>query len=115
MSFDPWLIAAIAALAAGAQQSVESEPAQAAHVQTRFALQLNEEASAAVDLTVPGPEKGNLLLLSLSFNWRYDDRWRFASSIGAYSRTNGETHEIFRVKETYAGLGGSVAETPQQP
>ncbi len=104
----PWRLAAllaIAAFAADAQSAGDPEPAPAKESgsETRYAVSLTEEGSTAVDLDAPGPHQGNLLLLSPSFSWRYADRWRFSTSLAAYARTQGDTHAILRVKETYVG------------
>src|SRR5262249_25045194 len=80
------------------------EDADESHAVTRFAVSLTDEGAMAVNLSAPGPDKGNLLLLQPSFSWRYGERWRFSSSLATWARTQGDTHAMLRVKETYAGF-----------
>jgi hypothetical protein len=72
--------------------------------QTRFALSLYEEASAAAGLRVPGPWFGNLLLAQPSFSWRHAQRWRVAASLAAVGTTHSESHGQLRVKEAWGGV-----------
>ena len=105
MSLRLGYIATLLAITAVAQSCGDPEPAPAkeSRVETRYAASLTEEAGMAVNLDTPEPDKGNLLLLSPSFSWRYAERWRFSTSLAAYARTQGDTHAILRVKETYVG------------
>ena len=75
-------------------------------IETRYSVSLTGEGRMAVNLTTPVPSKGDLLLLQPSFALRFEDRWRFSTSIAAYTSTQGDTHATLRVKETYAGYSG---------
>ncbi|MGO9232327.1 MAG: hypothetical protein ACLQKA_24280 [Bryobacteraceae bacterium] len=70
----------------------------------RYSLSLTEEGSFAAGLRVPGADTGNLLLLEPSFAYKYEDRWRFSTSLAGLAEKQGDTHEQVRVRETYVGF-----------
>ncbi len=72
--------------------------------ETRYSLSLTEEGSYAAGLRVPGAAASNLLLLEPSFSYRYEERWRFSTSLVGVADTQGDTHEQVRVRETYVGF-----------
>lgn len=83
---------------------VDDQPAAEKAGETRFSLSVTDEGSWAAGLRVPGPDLGNLLLLQPSFTYKWKDRWTFATSLAASTRTQDETHAQLRRREAYVGF-----------
>ncbi|MBS1873239.1 MAG: hypothetical protein JSU00_08490 [Acidobacteria bacterium] len=98
-------LAALAILLAQAAGNAPDEPAADAKPtgETRYSVSLADEGAFAGGLRIPGPDKGNLLLVQPSFAYRRGDRWRVSTSLALAAQTQGDTHARLRVKELYAG------------
>jgi len=73
-------------------------------IQTRESFSVTDEGSSVAGLRAPGSDWGNLLLLQSSFACKWKDRWRFSSSLAAFTMTQDETHAQVRWREMYVGL-----------
>lgn len=96
-----WVLALSACAAAYAQ---DEGPPDEPRVDTRFAMQAINDATAYGGPGRHVPEALNQVLLEPTFSLRFAHRWSFSSSLTGSSATGPDASSRLRVKETYAGL-----------
>lgn len=95
------MLLAFAGLSAWAQ---DGSPAEESRFDTRYSVQVIDDATFYGKLREPLPETLNQLLLEPSFGLHYHDRWSFSTSLIGTAATYSGTSTQLRVKEAYGGL-----------
>jgi len=98
------IIPVLFALASVSAYAQAGSSAESSAFETRYAVQVIDDATFYANLREPLPATLNQVLLEPSFSMHYLDRLSFSTSLIGVAATYSDTSTQLRVKETYGGL-----------